>query len=102
MEQHDLTTPKPATGGTGFWKPRHLVLHYDDGDPGASYVKVQLAGANGERSSAMWTGTTAHDLIKQLNTANLSAGQSLHRRLLQRLAADGLIGPGSVSGAPDA
>ncbi len=97
-EQHDLTTPIPTRGGTSFWEIQHLVLHHD-GDE--SYIKVGLVGENAERVSTGWQGAEATTLIRALNTANLSA-KSLQRRVLERLATDGLLAPGSISGTPDA
>jgi hypothetical protein len=96
-EQHDLTTPIAATGGTSFWKVRLLTMFYD-GDE--SYIKVGLAGENGEQKSVGYTGSEAETLIRALNKADLST-KSLHRRILEKLADDDKIGPGTQSGTPD-
>jgi len=96
-EQHDLTTPIPAVGGTSFWRVQHITLHYDGDD---SYIKIGLVGENSERKSVGYTGDEAAVLIRQLNTANLSVN-SLHKRVMGKITTDGLIGAGSVSGTPD-
>ena len=96
-EQHDLTIPIPSTGGTSFWKFQHLVLHYD-GDE--SYVKVGLVGENGEGVSVGYEGIDASALIRQINTLNFSS-TSLQKRLMERLATDGKIASGDVTGTAD-
>ena len=96
-EQHDLTTPIAATGGTSFWKVRLLTMFYDGEE---SYIKVGLVGENGMAKSVGYEGAEAETLIKQLNTIDLSA-QSLQSRIMQKLATDDLIGDGTQSGTPD-
>lgn len=46
-----------------------------------------------------WKGATAVALLTALNTANLSAS-SLVKRLLLKMAADGFIPAGTVTGTP--
>jgi len=96
-EQHDLTVPIPSTGGTSYWRVRGLTFWYDGVD---SYIKINLIGENGEKKTVGYTGSEAETLIKQLNTMDLSTN-SLHKRIMQRIATDGLIGDGSISGTPD-
>lgn len=62
-------------------------------------IVVKLHGSDGSRLSHNYRGDTATQLMRALNTANLSA-KSLHRRVLERLVADGVIG-GTISGVPD-
>lgn len=47
-----------------------------------------------------YNGSTASNLLKTLNTANLSI-KSLQRRIIEKLQADGLIGPGLITGSPE-
>ena len=54
---------------------------------------------NDERSSYSYHGQEATNLIKFLNTANLTT-KSMHKRILEKLSNDGKL-PGTVQGAPD-
>jgi len=65
--------------------------------PGA--VFIHLRDNNHEPRSYTYDGQTAQDMITFLNTANLTT-KSLHKRILERLSADGLL-PGTVVGTPD-
>ena len=86
-EQLDLTT---------VYSVRELRL---DRDQGAS-IAVRLRNlTTGEQFAHRYEGATALTLINQLNKADLSV-QSLERRILLRLVADGLL-TGTVSGTPD-
>lgn len=62
-------------------------------------VAVVLHSQTGTRIGHQYEGPVARDLLRALNTANLSA-QSLHRRVLQRLVQDGIV-TGAITGAPD-
>ena len=63
------------------------------------FVGITLRDNNNERSHYSYEGQTAKDMIKFLNTANLSV-KSMHKRILERLSADGKL-PGTVVGTPD-
>ena len=65
--------------------------------PGA--ILIGLRDNNDAMSSYAYHGQTAKDMIKFLNTANLTT-KSMHKRILERLSADGLL-PGTVVGTPD-
>jgi len=101
MEKHALTTP--ITSGTTIsdYQVRFLNLHWD----GDRYVEVGWKDNTGKlynhtyRNTAT-TPTLATDLLIALNKANLSI-KSLHRRILERLAADGLLATGTITGSPD-
>jgi len=62
-------------------------------------IAIDLKDNNDERFSHRYEGDEATDLIKFLNTANLST-KSLHKRILEKLSNDGVL-PGTVVGAPD-
>lgn len=62
-------------------------------------IVVKLLAPDGKRIAHNYTGLAATTLMRQLNKVDLSA-MSLHRRILQRLVADGVI-VGSIAGAPD-
>ncbi len=66
-------------------------------DPGL--VSIKLKDDAGNYSSYQYTGKSATQMIQQLNTANLT-NKSMQRRILEKLAADGLL-PGTVQGTPD-
>lgn len=63
------------------------------------HITVYLVGSNGESRAFDYSGATAIALMTGLNTANLST-QSLHKRVLARLIADGKL-TGTVAGSPD-
>ena len=91
MEQWTLTAPLSVPN----YQVQALVLDW----PGAK-IKVILRDPNGETIVCVYIGAEATTLMTSLNKANLAA-QSLHKRILNQLAADGKIGAGAVSGAPD-
>lgn len=68
-------------------------------DWSGSRIDVTLLGSDGSTTTASYTGATALTLMSALNTANLSV-TSLHKRVVQRLQTDGLLGAGSISGTP--
>lgn len=65
----------------------------------AKQVSVHVRGSNGERKEFRYENQAAVDLITALNKANLTT-KSLQRRILEKLAVDGLL-VGTVSGTPD-
>jgi hypothetical protein len=62
-------------------------------------IVVKLRADDGKRVAHNYLGLTALTLMRQLNKADLTL-TSLHRRVINRLIADGIIG-GVVSGVPD-
>lgn len=93
MEQATLATPITKPSITTY-RVERLYL-----DWGASFIRVDLKGSNGEDLTHEYTGATALTLMRQLNVLNM-ATQSLHKRILNRLIADGVIAA-TVTGAPD-
>ena len=93
-EQHTLTTPITQPAITTYRVAR-IVLDWD-----AAVVDIVTVDSGGHRVEHRYTGSTATGLMVQLNKANLSVN-SLHKRALQRLVADGLLGAGVVTGSPD-
>lgn len=67
-------------------------------------IVIVVQDNNGTRMEAEYRddqgGTVAAQLISALNTANLSV-KSLQERILEKLAADGKLPAGSVTGTPD-
>ena len=61
--------------------------------------KVTLKDNLGGTLIHQYTGKAATDYIKFINTANFTT-KSLHKRILEKLSADGII-PGTVQGTPD-
>jgi hypothetical protein len=61
---------------------------------------IQLKDNLGGMFAHQYVGQEAVDYIKFINTANFTT-KSLHKRVLEKLAADGVL-PGTVTGAPDA
>ena len=62
-------------------------------------IVIRLRAPDDKRIAHNYTGATALTLMRGLNVANLST-VSLHRRVVNRLIADGVIS-GAVSGVPD-
>jgi hypothetical protein len=96
MEAVTLTAPEvtPAITTTQY-RVGVLLLDVD-----GAVISIHVRGTNGERKEFRYTGPPATDLMKFLNTANLSV-KSLHKRILEKLSADGLL-VGTVTGTPDA
>lgn len=98
VEQIDLTVPDQVKIGTTTYKLTELNF-----DWGRSRIVIVLVGANGERKEVVYAdgeeSTDTRDLMRVLNKANLSI-KSLHRRVMERLIADGHI-VGNISGVPD-
>jgi len=68
--------------------------------PEMGLVLIKLKDNLGGYFTHQYTGKTATDFIKYINTGNFTTN-SLHKRILQRLTNDGVI-VGTVSGTPDA
>lgn len=97
MEQCDLTTPAPYPPpgpATANWKVDELHFLWT-----ARKIEIILRGENGERRNVSYQGDIAAALMTALNVANLSV-KSLHRRVIERLIADGHLA-GTISGSPD-
>lgn len=100
-ETYTLTTPivpvEPMT--TSYYLVRFVVERAP-----VARLSVLIQSNAGDRIEVRYSddagGTTAATLISNLNTANLST-KSLQRRLFDRLAADGYLPAGAVTGTPD-
>jgi hypothetical protein len=65
------------------------------------WIKVWIREPTlGQLTPYRYEGETALTMMRQLNKANLST-LSLHRRILERLAADGKLPSGTITGDPD-
>lgn len=108
MEELVLTTPevKPEEVKNKY----HVILLTMDHEaiagappppavPEPGLVRITLKDNLGGTLTHQYTGKTAIDFIKYINTANFTTN-SLHKRILQRLTTDGII-VGTVSGTPD-
>lgn len=62
-------------------------------------IDIRLKDDIGKYLSHQYRGDEAVNLMKFLNTANLTV-KSMHKRILEKLSADGVI-PGTVQGTPD-
>lgn len=91
MEELTLTAPQTVA----TYRVDRLNLDW----PGAR-IKVVVTEPNGKKLYLSYEGSIATTLMTQLNKANLST-QSLQSRILQRLAADGKLPSGTVTGTPD-
>jgi hypothetical protein len=67
--------------------------------PVPGLVRIVLRDNLGGTFTHQYTGKTATDFIKYINTANFTT-KSLHKRILERLSTDGVL-PGTVQGTPD-
>jgi len=93
-EQINLTIPKPDIPGLSSWRIVVIVLNIQ-----RKLIQIDLLSNSGENKTVKIGGAKATTLIKQLNKANLST-KSLHKRILERLIADGEFN-GTISGTPD-
>lgn len=93
--------PPPATTKyrvSSFTMDMDIVMPSDTpGEPGM--VTIKLVDNNAKLLMHQYTGKQASNMIKSLNTANLTT-KSMHKRILEKLSADGVI-PGTVTGTPD-
>ncbi len=88
-----LTTPITPPARTGYTFCR-LVLDLE-----AQVVQAVVRGTDGVEVHGEWAGATAVGLMTTLNTANLTTN-SLVKRVFTKMASDGLIPVGTVSGTP--
>lgn len=79
---------------TTDYRVAYLLMDWD-----RASIVIHLRGTNAERREIRYEGSDASALMVALNKANLSI-KSLHRRILERLIADGKIA-GAVNGLPD-
>ena len=95
METVTLTAPEitPQITTTEY-RVVFLLLDWEH----ASIV-IHLRGTNAERKEVRYDGADATTLMVGLNKANM-ATKSLHRRILERLVADGKLS-GTITGVPD-
>lgn len=93
MEQIDLTNPQPAPVATDYTIDRITF------DWTGQNISIRLVSNNSEIISHHYTGTIAKNLMIALNKTDLSV-KSLHRRVMEKLIADGVI-VGTISGTPD-
>lgn len=92
-EQLDFTTPIVPASRT-FYRVQRVTFDWT-----AAAIRIDLFGSDGTIVSAAYDGALATSLMTTLNSANLST-VSLHKRILQRLQADGFIPAGTVNGVP--
>lgn len=76
------------------WRSKSIVVGMAQVDSGGAFV------SGGKRMELTYSGDSALVLLRTLNKADLSV-KSLHRRIMERLQADGLVGAGVVAGTPD-
>lgn len=103
-EELTLTNPqvKPEVRNTKF----QVVFSSFDWD--GQHIAFRLKGENNEIVYAEYGGMMSDDagraeatkMMRSLNTANNST-KSMHKRILEKLSADGKIPAGTVTGAPD-
>lgn len=94
-EQIDLITPDQVEVGTSTYRVVQLTLDWEHGR-----IVVRLVGDNDERKEVVFgDADNARALMQALNKMDLST-VSLHRRIMERLIADGHL-VGSISGVPD-
>ena len=88
-----LTTP-PVAAVLVDYQVVYLELDWEH-----ARIVVKLRGPDNQRLAHNYLGATAITLMRQLNKLDLSV-KSLHRRVLERLVADGVLS-GPIAGAPD-
>lgn len=86
-----VTTPLAAQNKT--YEVKEIYLNWD-----TQYIKIVLQDSNGARPAFEFSGDVSVNMMKILNTANLT-NNSLHKRILTFLLSNGLIA-GTISGVP--
>ncbi len=103
MEELVLTDPvvKPEEIKSHFrvtmLSLNHEITMPPEAVPGR--IDIQLRDNLGGYYSHSYSGETAQDYIKFINTGNFTV-KSLHKRILERLSMEGIL-PGTVTGAPE-
>lgn len=92
MEQVDLTSPVQPPATTHYVISR-LTLDWD-----AACIDIVLRDNTGGTQTHTYSGEEATNLMRTLNTANLTSN-SLHKRTLAKLIADGKLA-GTITGTP--
>jgi len=90
-EELTLTVPATITG----YRVKQVLFDWENAS-----IKINVADASGVKVTALYSGPVATTLMNQLNTVNLSTN-SLHKRIMERLVADGKLPAGTVTGTPD-
>ena len=92
-QQLDYTSAQVISRASATIQYIHLDLR------NGGNISIGLLGSEGVLFQANYSGATALSLMTTLNTPNLSV-KSLHQRILEKLATDGLLPSGTVSGTP--
>lgn len=100
QESWTLTTPE-TTPDTPTYRPERIVLEWKTGQDENDYrVFFQFRGPNDERITCEYIGADAQTDLATFNTANLSSGNSLHKRVMNKARALGCLPSGAVTGTP--
>ena len=91
MEQVDITPVVPPA--RTHYTISRLTLDWD-----AACIDITLRDNTGGTQTHTYSGAEATNLMRTLNTANLSTN-SLHKRTLTKLIADGKLA-GTITGTP--
>ena len=95
MEQLDLTAPLPPQGTTVInYRVIELVMNWPN-----AHVGVTLSDQEGGTVHCTYDGAEAAALMLTHNTANLT-NNSLHKRAINKLEADGKLPAGTITGTP--
>lgn len=87
----ELTTPQSVID----YRISIIKFNWDE-----AKIHIVLKDTQGDTITVGYTGAAATSLMIALNKANLSTN-SLQKRTLEQLVADGKIPAGSVTGSPD-
>ena len=98
-ESHVLSSPVtyPTPPALTAWQ---VVRFWIDRGTAIPSVLMVARSNTGLEATARYEGSEANTIISQLNTANLST-ISLQKRILSKMAQDGFLGAGTVTGTPD-
>lgn len=93
-EELNLDTPVMQQSGVSKIVIKEIRL---DWTHNIIWIKVGEAGESGRTMPLVeYTGQEARNMMKALNTADLSV-RSLNQRIIEKLQADGYLGSGSIS-----
>jgi hypothetical protein len=90
-EEFDLTADETVQR----YHVSKLILDWDK-----SKIHIRIRDEDGREYVFKYISDTALQLMNSLNKVDLSTN-SLHKRIMERLATDGFISAGTVTGTPD-
>jgi len=100
-EEITFTAPVQTDAGASRFRVAKVIFDWETASISITLREWNGTAFFGRTIFASYEGAVATTLMQGLNKANLSAGNSLHQRIITRLTADGKIPAGTQTGSPD-